>query len=350
MKLHVIVDTMVLSNLAARRREDILPAIYGAPLLTPSSVIDELGNPDSSNAAGRALAAFVPNWLEIREPTSVDETLLHREFPAAISKGKDVADGHIVALAGELSGNGIPVLILSDDDKVHRVAKKLYDASRHQVEVAGFAEIFCAAYARGLVQSPHQELVMLKETGLFVPRDKDLRQAADFERSHAKGPTVQPQIASAPLQGPPEHSRTSDQADQPQQTSRPVCQNVEPAPSSESHTNPWGRALMVRPLQTSEQRLNFQQTGLPFLLLQEGVQTINGISRSELAAEVQALLARHNNPQQAYADIHDRLDAAYAERRAELEAQQWQQREQERRELQERSRSTNRKPSLEHDP
>jgi hypothetical protein len=61
-----------------------------------------------------------------------------------------------------------------------------------------------------------------------------------------------------------------------------------------------------------------------------------------LAALFQDALARHQDEQKALGEVHERLDNAYRERRAELEAQQW--RERERQEIERKNRSLELKP------
>ena len=343
MRPHVIVDTNVLSIFSAQRWEEVLPVLYGAPLLVPSSGLDELGDPTSPNGAGRALAASPPAWMEVRDPKFVDQVMAYGEFPRVRSRERDVADVHIVSLTEELARDGTGVLILSDDGDIRDYFADNPTAGGSVIKVANIADILIAAHVQGLMQAPSKSLATLREKR-YTLGSEAMDQVADFERAHnsrttanqSPPPPIQPLVPAA---------------------TRPEVVNGEEPHHAGFHTNrdsdpesspkPAGQALVVRPIRTAQQRLDFQQKGLPFMLQNEGFQSINGISRQELVAMLQDALAQHKEEPKAMALVHERVDAAYAERRAELEAQQW--RERERQELDRRHRSRDRKPSLDRD-
>jgi predicted nucleic acid-binding protein len=125
----VVSDTSPLNYLVLVGAIEVLPVIFGR-VVAPQAVVEELQDPAAPDAV-RAWIAAPPNWLEVRNPTTVDPSL-------ALGRGERDA----ICLASELSA-----LCLIDDRKARR------EAERRGVRVAGLLGILAEARDRGLVDA-----------------------------------------------------------------------------------------------------------------------------------------------------------------------------------------------------
>jgi predicted nucleic acid-binding protein len=101
----VVADTSPLNYLVLIGEVDILPKIFGK-LTLPSAVLQELSSPLSPDAV-RNWLSISPDWIELREPRSID---------ASIKLG--IGEVAAISLAVEIDAD----LVLIDDRKARREA------------------------------------------------------------------------------------------------------------------------------------------------------------------------------------------------------------------------------------
>ena len=146
----VVSDTTPLNYLILIEAAQVLPALFGR-VYAPTAVIEELSHPRGPLAV-RVWASSPPEWLVVREPTQVDETLAK-----ALHKGEAEA----ISLARELEADWV----LIDERKASR------EAESRGLRVAGTLGILEEAGARTLLDDEKGRNRLVNETNFYVTDD-----------------------------------------------------------------------------------------------------------------------------------------------------------------------------------
>jgi len=170
----VVCDMGPLHYLVLVGAEHVLPEIFGR-VLTPPAVLAEMSHPDTPVAV-RGWAAAPPQWLEVKEPTCVED------IPALGRKGtRGAGEKAAIALACEERAD----VVLMDDKTGRREARK------RNLEPLWMLQVLDEAAERGLVRDLSQKLEYLEqETRFYVSKGckriiEDMKQR-DLQRKQAQ--------------------------------------------------------------------------------------------------------------------------------------------------------------------
>lgn len=146
----VVSDTTPLNYLILIEAVQVLPALFGR-VYAPTAVMRELSDPRGPQPV-RAWASSPPEWLTVREPTQVDETL-----PKKLHKGEVDA----ISLARELGADWV----LIDERKASRAAES------RGLRVAGTLGILEEAGARNLLDYEKGKARLVNQTNFYVTEE-----------------------------------------------------------------------------------------------------------------------------------------------------------------------------------
>ncbi len=146
----VVSDTTPLNYLILIEAAQVLPALFGR-VYAPTAVMEELSHPRGPQPV-RVWVSSPPEWLVVREPTQVDETL-----PKSLHKGEVEA----ISLARELGADWV----LIDERKASR------EAESRGLRVAGTLGILEEAGARTLLDYEKGRDRLVNETNFYVTDD-----------------------------------------------------------------------------------------------------------------------------------------------------------------------------------
>lgn len=162
----VVSDTTPLNYLILIEAADVLPALFGR-VYAPTAVMRELSDPRGPQPV-RAWAGSPPEWLTVKEPAQVDETL-----PKPLHKGEVEA----ISLAQELGADWV----LIDERKASR------EAESRGLRVAGTLGILEEAGARNLLDYKKGRDRLVNETSFYVTDDV-LRESERRYHERKQGP------------------------------------------------------------------------------------------------------------------------------------------------------------------
>ena len=135
--------------------EHVLPQLFDR-VLTPPAVLAEMGHPDTPMAV-RGWAAAPPQWLEVKDPTWVED------IPSLGRKGaRGAGEKAAIALACEERAD----VILMDDKTGRREARK-----RH-LEPLWMLQVLDEAAERGLINDLPDKLEYLEHRTRFYVGEK----------------------------------------------------------------------------------------------------------------------------------------------------------------------------------
>ena len=151
----VVCDMGPLHYLVLIRAEQILPLLF-TRVLTPPAVIAEMGHPDTPEPV-RRWAASPPQWLEIKEPSHIED------IPALGRKAtRGAGEKAAIALAREERADAI----VMDDKTARREARK------RGLEPLWMLQVLDEAAERGLIDDLTEKLEHLEHRKSFYVGEK----------------------------------------------------------------------------------------------------------------------------------------------------------------------------------